>query len=355
MKLLPDIPEVDRVAGDEPQRRRPSAFRGRNGRLPGSRRRAFTLLEVILALTLMIMMMSGVFSFYQTVLRSREEGSRATLDAMRARALLMTMVEEIRSVAPIVPGDGYGFRGTKDSITIVRLKLPEQYAMQELSLRETPPPAQKDLERITYSLLWDDEYKDEEGVNWCHGLWRSVQRTFDPNPQLVIEDVQIAGESTDNEVSHTEVVTGALIAPEIKYLRFHYFDGADWRDRWQVPIEETEDMDDSEGFSETIPPAGDMASGIGQGDIAGGRQGGRSGTGEYALPQAVRITIGRERVNPDDEFQLRREEEEELSGKPIYHPDRFTMVVYLQQADPTLLSSRIYGVENDPDLQLGGE
>ncbi|NLX12237.1 MAG: type II secretion system protein [Phycisphaerales bacterium] len=321
------------------------------------RRGAFSLLEVILALTLIIIMMSGVFGFFQTVLRSREEGSRATLDAMRARALLVSMVEEIRSVAPIVPGDGYGFRGKKDSITIVRLKLPENYSMQELSLRETPPPAQMDVERISYSLLWDDEYKDEEGVKWCHGLWRSLQRTFDPNPQFVLEDVQVAGESTEDQGFQTEVVTGDLVAPEIKYVRFKYFDGAEWRDRWQVPFEEdAEDAAETEGLSETNPPVGGGASGIDAGDIAGGRQGGHSGTGDYALPQAVRITIGRERVDPDDEFQLKQEEEEEeLGGKPVYHPDRFTAVVYLQQADPTLLSSRIYGVENDPSLQLGGQ
>ncbi len=302
------------------------------------------MLEVLLALMLIIIMMSGLFGFYQMVLRGREEGGRVALDAMRARALLSKMVEEIQSVAPIVPGDGFGFRGTKDSITIVRQKLPESYAMDELSLRDTLPPAQMDLERISYSLLWDDEYKDDEGVKWCHGLWRSLQRTFDPNPRFVIEDAQVAGESAEDRVSQDEVITGELIAPEIKYLRFKYFDGAEWRDRWQVPIEETEDTTGTEGTTKgtttTTAPSTRSAA---------------SESGSYALPQAVRITIGRERVDPDDELQLKQEEEEELTGRLTYHPDRFTIIVYLQQADPTLLSSRIYGVENDPSLQLGGQ
>src|SRR5438034_22613 len=65
-----------------------------------------------------------------------------------------------------------------------------------------------------------------------------------------------------------------LVAPEYKYIKLEYFDGAQWKDRWQNQQQASSDA--------TQDPAG-------------------LGGGDHALPQAVRITIGRERVAPEDE------------------------------------------------------
>ena len=227
-----------------------------------ARGRAFTLLEVILALFLMILLLSGVYSFYATVLRARAEGGRIARDAMLTRALLERIAAELRHAADVVPGDGIGFRGEKDSITIVRTRMPELYAFDEFDLiRDEPPPAQMDIERIRYELLWDEELEDEEGVLLCHGLWRTVQKTFDPNPRFVVKEAE-AGEGEDENEDRIAAprAEGELIAPEIKYVRFAYFDGAEWRDQWQVVDEE---------------------GGLDMGQAAA------SGQGSYALPQAV--------------------------------------------------------------------
>jgi len=310
----------------------------------------FTLLEALLALTLMIVLLSGVFAFYATILRARHEGCQATRDVKMTRAILTGMAEEIRHTTDIVPGDGIGFRGDRHGITIVRLALPEKYAFDEYDpMIDQLPPAQLDYRRVGYQLLWDDELEDDEGVRLCHGLWRTEQKTFDPNPRFVIDEEELAGEQESRMM--VPRAEGELVAPEIKFLEFAYFDGANWRDRWQFvgaqqgegaagSLDEPADLGDLQAPSDGGPPA---ASGTDPGE------------GGYILPQAVRITIGNVRVDPEeDELTFsqyasieERDEDEE------YHADRFTIVVPILQADKSLLSSRKYGVSDSLSRQEG--
>ncbi|NLX21391.1 MAG: hypothetical protein GXY55_06925 [Phycisphaerae bacterium] len=324
--------------------------------------RGFTLLEAILALSLTILLMSGVFAFYMTVMQARDEGSRATRDAKLNRAVLDRIADEIRHATDIVPGDGIGFSGDERKITIIRLAMPERYAFDEYdSQRDTLPPAQLDLRRITYQLIWDEELVDDEGVKLCHGLWRTEQRTFDPNPQFVVQDDETPGmqDEEDPEQSMVPQAEGELVAPEIKYIDFRYFDGADWRDRWQYTAEATEG--ESAG-TEAAAETGDLG---GLTDLLGGAAAGKQGSTVpkgpndqgYVMPQAVRITIGRTRVPPEeDELDLEKLRlTEERREEETYYNDRFSIVVPIMQADQTLLSSRKYGVADSMSRQEGGQ
>lgn len=314
----------------------------------GARRRAFTLLEAVLTIALTIVLMAGVFAFYMHILRARETAVLAMQDAKLHRAILVQMAHEIRQATPIVPGDGIGFRGDRHQISIVYLALPDRTAFWEFSPGvDLPPPAQSDWRRVTYQLLWDAEGVDADGMPICHGLWRTHQRMFDPNPQFVVADDDVGTGSGDEEAV-TPQADGELFAPEIKYLSFEYFDGAEWRDRWQFAADEADDTGlgeyDGQGLEDfgddpRVPPP------------SGGQV---PDENSYALPQAVRITIGRVPVEPEDErmgFGLFDDERDELRE---HHPDRFTIVVPLLTADRTLLSSRQYGVSDSISRQEGG-
>jgi len=311
-------------------------------------RDAFTLLEVVLAIALTIVLVSGMFTFYLYILRARDAGLAAMHDVKLNRAVLDEMIREIRQATPIVPGDGIGFRGDRHRIAIVYLALPDREAFKEFDPTvDKPPPAQTDWRRVTYQLLWDEELVDDEGVPICHGLWRTEQRTFDPNPRFVVNQEDAGTEQTDQVSEVVPRAEGELLAPEIKYLEFAYFDGAEWRDRWQFAAECGEGADGSSQGGGLGGATDDFLS-----PTAGG--GGVPDENSYALPQAVRITIGRERVPPEEEqmdfsrFEEQQEEEKE------YHADRFTVVVPLLQADQTLLSSRKYGVSDSIARQEGG-
>jgi hypothetical protein len=314
--------------------------------------KAFTLLEVILSLSLIVAIMGGVFGYYRSMLAIREEGSQIAKEAMRARATLSKIAEEIRHTANIMPGDGIGFRGKKESITIVHTTLPERYAFEEFEVHEEPPPAQKDIRRITYELLWDDELEDDEGIPICHGLWRSEQKSFDPNPRMMVEEdtgeesLEDDGSDLEEEDGEESVerIEGELIAPEIKYLRFEYFDGAEWLDRWYVSVGQ-------QGGAEGAGLGDDMA-----GEEGNGEDSEEGGEAVYGLPQAVRVTIGKVPQDPEEELmeQTGKDlDEEKKEALKEYHPDRYTIVVHLRQADESLLRTRLYRSENATDLQMG--
>lgn len=268
----------------------------------------------------------------------------------------MQIAAEIRHATDIVPGDGIGFRGNRHKLTIVKVGMPERYAYDLYDpMKDVLPPAQLDVRRITYELLWDqEERKDLDGVRVCYGLWRSEQKTFDPNPRFIVKQDTTSGET--EQIGNAPAPEGELIAPEIKFLEFRYFDGAKWQPRWQM-------TDDYEGSGMTgggeSRVGGETLSGLGDQEGTGTTGRGKgSGSGGYALPQAVKITIGRIRVPPEEDeryFQkLASENFEERREDEVYHEDRLTLVVPLLQADQTLLSSRKYGVADSLSRQEGG-
>lgn len=313
-------------------------------------RQGVTLLEAVLALGLMVVLLGGVYSFYFTAMKARETGKQYARDVMTARSILATIALEVRQAVDITPGDGQGFQGDKDSITIVTTRIPERYAFHDIdSMQEELPPGQADWMRITYQLLWpedeEDALLDENDEPICYGLWRTIERTIDPNPSFVIElDEEEAGETWEEAEDTRPRVEGELIAPEIKYLEFEYYDGADWHDRWHVAAEVAEgEQGFDEGFSDFM---GDEFGGDGE------------ESDNYTLPQMVRITMGYTAIPRDeDEFDVTVLEdfEDEREGR-VYHEDRYTIQVALRTADPTQLSSRRFGASSETDeLEVGGE
>lgn len=363
----------------------------------GPVRAGFSLLEVIIALGLIISLMGGVYGFYVNTMRARDAAVRSIQDTLLMRALLEQISEELRHITDVVP-DQIGFNGTEEEITFVRLRVPDMGMayVERRSVQDDPKPGQQDMMRVTYKLQWDEEEEnlDEDGTPVCYGLLRSQQTPIDPNPSFVMSAEEAAryeeetGFKLDPDAEEAPPpVSAELIAPEVKYLRLEYFDGVEWRDRWQVISEsqaeagagaegaegiggtdaggeggypEGSDLEggdlegsDLEGGGITDPLGSDLG-GLDGGDIAGGEGGGQDG---YVLPQAIRITIGKVKVpRREDEFDVSRLAEEEELDKRTYHPDRWTMTVYLRQADQSQLSSRKHGIQNsisDEGAQMG--
>lgn len=297
-------------------------------------RSGMTLLEVTLSLGLIILMMGGVWSFYTSVLRARKEGIEIPKEVNMTRTILNKIAGELRQAVDVVPGDGKGFRGEKRSITIVCARMPDlgqAYEEFDEFEKEDRPPAQMDLKRVSYQLLWDTESELALEQPICHGLYRTEQRTFDPNPSVQLERSAAEMEGLTGEGDYRgeeEEFTGPqpegeIYAREIKFLRFRYYDGVTWHDTWQVQ--------DESGGVDTSKAA-------------------LAGKEAYALPQAVEITIGREplpmeiielELEEDSAFDTEDSIEEEEGG---YYPDRRSIVVYLPLSDRSLLTTREQGI-----------
>lgn len=261
---------------------------------PGARPAGFTLIEVVLAISLVVVLLLATQLFYAATLRSRECGQELCHDVLLARAALEAIGRDIRSAGGFVNGYGPGLVGDAHSITLHTMGLPERTLFERRSIRDEPIAAQCDLRRVRYYLAVDEEetieLEDGTTVPLVYGLVRWEQKTL--NQPIIFQ--------TDKNQFDVQ-----LWSRRIKYLGFRYFDGAEWLMRW---------------------PGGPGNS----------------------LPQAVKITVG---FSPATLEELEHEQElaeSQRLGEPAeqeeqYVPDRFSTVVRVGQAD-VFLGSRLVRV-----------
>lgn len=259
-------------------------------------RRAVTLIETLLATSLLVTLMGLLYWFYGSTLETREQGLKRTRDVQLARVILERMAEEIRQSSGNTAGYGAGLIGYKRGISVNTLVIPEKILAERRSIFDEQIAAQFDLQEIRYYVAWDEENLDEEGNPRPLGLVRRVTKTF--NRGLVLETG-----SDDEEVEDEEAlaVKEELYAPEIKFLEFRYFDGASWWEDWEL-------------------------------------------TQGNSLPVMVRITIGYTPLLPEDEEELDLVEDNFLrdeSERERIPDDQFTRFVRLVQSDVNPIGVRL--------------
>jgi hypothetical protein len=263
-----------------------------------------TLIEVILALALITLVSGLMFAFYDATLRSRDWGTRQMGDSQLARVIGMKIGEEIRSAVGTDWAVGAGISGKKNQITIQTVSLTDKDLLYPRSIKDAPVPPQYDLREVKYYLAYNDEENHEypDGTTaWAPlGLVRREKRN---RFQTVVLE------------NKSEMVDLDLLAPEMKYLRFRYFDGIDWWDDWQASGQA--------GGGTSTPSTG-------------------GGAGNQALPLAVEVTVGYAELPPEEEKDFNLENDTGLtpSVPDPYSPAAFSAVFRLLQADESLLQSR---------------
>ena len=270
------------------------------------RRRAFTLLEVILALALLVFLLTILFQFYSNVMRSRQHGLVSVQEAHLARVLLGQMTREIRSSAGFTPGFGSGVIGDRYELSIQTIGVPSKELYRRRDRFENQLPGQHDVKQIRYFIAWDEDIVDEEGIPYALGLVRQELKTLRQAVVVAgdVDNVEVGDEDEDVERSFKL----QLYAPEIKYLEFRYFDGALWHKDWAI-------------------------------------------TQGNPLPQMIRVTLGYQTQMPEDMEVGFEEEDFEFEEDEIFPRRSYTAYIRLIQAD-TFFGSRITRAASD--LAKGG-
>ncbi len=258
-------------------------------------RTGMTLVELLLALGLITVVSTLMFSFYDVTMKSREQGIRTIKDAQLCRSIAMKIAEEIRAANPFVKELGPGITGDDRMLTIQMVTLPDRELNLKRSIKEQTPPAQCDIRQVQYYLAYDEEEEQHEYPNGITGA---------APLGLVRREVRTLYQSSVIENQPRTVLLERL-AEEIKYIRFRYFDGVEWTDRWDIGTEVEGQLGNS-------------------------------------LPQAVEVTVGYAelpRKEDEQKEELLLQESELLPSVPEPYDRRtYTMVVRLSQADPFLAS-----------------
>jgi len=294
-----------------------------------ARRRGVTLLEILLAMSLLVTLTSMTYWFYSSSLEMSQKGTMEADKLRLARVVLDRITTEIRQASSTTAEDRMGIHGEKESIAISTLRVPTKEQSKKHSSRDAPPPAEFDLVAVQYKIARHPDILHDDGYEMPLGLARVevlIPRAEAPGAAKTVQTEQPAEGSTDGAAPQETLLDqlfledGAededvslgpdinweeLYAPEIRFIRFCYYDGYQWWDDWQV-------------------------------------------SGENPLPQLVQVTIGFEAHPPcGEEFgqdKINEEFCECLNKDPVdcepLPKDQFSTIVRVTGADP-LFRSRV--------------
>jgi len=181
----------------------------------GGRRRArsgFTLLEVVLAVTLALALMAAMLTFYK---QAADVRAAVLGDVRLVSAERMTMdrlTEELRS-AFVQRFLGLGLEGGLSEMRFAALTFPGGAMWVEQNVTDVNPMAREaDVQIVGYRLRYSE---DEMGQVVVDGVERTCLRT--PTARISEEGKEIQA---------------TLLSPDIKFLRLRYWDGTTWAETW---------------------------------------------------------------------------------------------------------------------------
>jgi prepilin-type N-terminal cleavage/methylation domain-containing protein len=171
-------------------------------------RRAFTLIEVLLAISLVAALLAALFAFYRYATDLRRDIVEDAQLLSAARNTMDGLTNELRT-AMAYPTLNIGLEGSNDRIGFLSTVLPGQGVWNEPDPTVEAAPPEQDLQVLTYQLRVDSNTKE------VLGLERLSQRNISSLSQGGGQQVK-------------------LISPRLRFLNFRFYDGTGWRDYWRM-------------------------------------------------------------------------------------------------------------------------
>ncbi len=181
------------------------------------RRRGFTLIEVVLAITLSIGLAGTAIWFYQHAGDVRESAITQIEEVSARRQMMDRITMQLRGAIQL-PLSNTGVQGTTDQLTFVTATLPGRASWAVRQTTEDPIPPEQDLLLVTFGLRVTE---NEDGFNVIEGLDTHVQKILDAP---VVEE--------------GEEIQTILLSSEVRFVRFQYWDGAEWLETWDPAEQE---------------------------------------------------------------------------------------------------------------------
>lgn len=176
-----------------------------------SARAGFTLLEVVLAISLAVIVVGGAFAFYKRALEVRERVMEEVDTAGAERAIMDHITRELRTAnvdSFLCPG----MTGSAQEMRFATMVVPGPAAWAVRDVTSKPVTPERDLQIVGYRLRTSD---DGQGGVAVDGLER-VSQTLASAPTAEEGD---------------EIAT-ALVSARLKFLYLRYWDGSAWTEAW---------------------------------------------------------------------------------------------------------------------------
>lgn len=175
------------------------------------RRRAFTLLEMVLAISLTLGLMGVLMWFGRYTADVRHTAVERVEQTANRRAVLGAMARHLQA-ALSDPATGLTLIGESRRVSFAVTAVPPASIWTAASVTDEAPPAAGDVQVVSYGV----EMTETDGAIEPAGLRVAVQ-------MLPTARTQESGVTSWSQ----------LVCPEIRFLFLRYFDGQSWHESWQ--------------------------------------------------------------------------------------------------------------------------
>ena len=177
--------------------------------------RGFTLIEIVLAISLALGLFGSALWFYQYAGSVRDNVSHQMQQIVTRRQIMDRITSDLRS-AVAAPG-GMTLEGTTDRMTFISAKLPGRSMWAVQNITENPLPPDPDLHQVSYGQTI---IENDDGQLIVIGIDLQTQRLL-----------------TAQVVEENSGITTTLLSQDILFIRFQYWDGSQWLPEWtQQPV-----------------------------------------------------------------------------------------------------------------------
>jgi type II secretion system protein J len=174
-------------------------------------RTGFTLLEVVLAISLTLALMAGVIGMYVYATGIRRTLSADARLVAAQRRVMEQLTAELRS-AIVHPFTRTGLSGDARQVRLVTASLPSPAVWIEADATEPTATGEQDMQLVGYRLA---EEENESGEWVVRGLERTVQKTLAAPTAEEGEEIRVR-----------------LLSPDVKFLALRYYREGEWLDSW---------------------------------------------------------------------------------------------------------------------------
>jgi len=185
-------------------------------RTPG--RHGVTLLEVMLALSLVTGLIGSLLAVYDQVLGTKQDIFSDIEKISTRRFIMERLTDELRG-AMVYPFLNIGLEGEAQSVQFMTASVPGKAAWAVRGATDDPVPPEQDMGLVGYGVrIVEDE---ETGEMIVVGLERTYQKT--------ISRVNVEGEQIES----------VLLTSDFKFIRFRFWDGVEWQESCgggQMPV-----------------------------------------------------------------------------------------------------------------------
>ena len=205
-------------------------------------RRAFTLIEAVLALALAVVVLGLLSLGVNLYLRAFGAGRGDVEETQLARALLGMIADDLRSAVPYDPErSGSGASGLIGDRLQLQLDVERVAAIdpyQALLASQgggAPVSPTSGVQTLAYYVA-DEMTAGSSAIESVDGIPLMLQSGASSEYGLVRQrlDRAVAAHAAEQGLFDTLDSGGELLAPEVAAIEFRYFDGTEWAEEWDT-------------------------------------------------------------------------------------------------------------------------